>query len=57
MRLHSRLSLDPSGDIIFKRFSNNALLWGEDKCWTIWLKGCLFNYWSVIEGETLYIMY
>ena len=32
IRLHSRLSLDPRGNIIFKCFSNNALFWGEDKC-------------------------
>jgi len=31
MRLHSRLSFDPSRDTLLKCFSDNALLWGEDK--------------------------
>jgi hypothetical protein len=31
MRLNSRLSFYPSRDILLKSFSDNTLLWGEDK--------------------------
>ena len=35
IRLHSRIFLDPHRDILFKRCSNNTLLWSKDKRRTI----------------------